>query len=45
MTAEFAPLFAVFAPLNAQIAVADARIAAFAKEDPIATRLTTAPGV
>ena len=42
---ELAPLFAVFAPLNAQIAVADARIAAFAKEDPIATRLTTAPGV
>jgi transposase len=31
--------------LNAQIAVADARIAAFAKDDPIATRLTTAPGV
>ena len=45
LTTELAPLFAVFAPLNAQIAVADARIAAFAKEDPIATRLTTAPGV
>ena len=45
LTREFAPLFAVFAPRNAQIAVADARIAAFAKEDPIATRLTTAPGV
>ncbi len=41
----FAPLFAVFAPLNAQIAVADARIAAFVDEDPIAARLTTAPGV
>ena len=45
LTAELAPLFAVFAPLNAQIAVADARIAAFAKEAPIAARLTTAPGV
>ena len=45
LTTELAPLFAVFAPLNAQIAVADVRIAAFAKEDPIATRLTTAPGV
>jgi transposase len=44
LTAELAPLFAVFAPLNAQIAVADARIAAFAKADPSATRLTTAPG-
>ncbi len=42
LTAELAPLFAVFAPLNAQIAVADARLAAFAKDDPIATRLTTA---
>jgi len=45
LTSELAPLFAVFAPLTAQIAVADARIAAFAKADPIATRLTTAPGV
>jgi transposase len=45
LTTELAPLFAVFAPLNAQIAVTDARIAAFAKEDPIAARLTTAPGV
>ena len=45
LTTELAPRFAVFAPLNAQIAVADARIAAFAKEVPIATRLTTAPGV
>ena len=45
LTTELAPLFAVFAPLNAQIAVADARIASFVKEDPIATRLTTAPGV
>ena len=45
LTTELEPLFAVFTPLNAQIAVADARIAAFAKEDPIATRLTTAPGV
>ena len=45
LTTALAPLFAVFAPLNAQIAVADVRIAAFAKEDPIATRLTTAPGV
>ena len=45
LTAELAPLFAVFAPLNAQIAVVDARIVAFATEDPIATRLTTAPGV
>ena len=44
-TTELSPLFAVFAPLNAQIAVADARIAAFVKEDSIATRLTTAPGV
>ena len=45
LTTELAPLFAVFAPLNAQIAVAHARIASFVKEDPIATRLTTAPGV
>jgi hypothetical protein len=45
LTAALAPLFAVFAPLNAQIAVADARIAAFATADPIATRLTTVPGV
>jgi transposase len=45
LTTELAPLFAVFAPLKAQLAVADARIAAFAKEDPIAARLTTAPGV
>lgn len=45
LTTELAPLFAVFAPLNAQIAVADARIAAFVDEDPIAARLTTAPGV
>jgi transposase len=45
LTAELAPLFAVFAPLNAQIAFADARIAAFVREDPIALRLTTAPGV
>ncbi len=45
LTTELTPLFAVFAPLNAQIAVAEARIAACAKEDPIATRLTTAPGV
>ncbi len=45
LTTALAPLFAVFAPLNAQIAVADARIAALTKEDPIATRLTTAPGV
>ncbi len=45
VTTELPPLFAVFAPLTAQIAVADARIAAFATEDPIATRLTTAPGV
>ncbi len=45
LTTELAPRFPVFAPLNAQIAVADARIAAFAKADPIATRLTTAPGV
>ena len=44
-TTELAPRFAVFGPLNSQIAVADARIAAFAKADPIATRLTTAPGV
>jgi len=45
LTTELAPLFAVFAPLTAQIAVADARIAAFVPEDPIAARLTTAPGV
>ena len=45
LTTELAPLFAVFAPLNAQIAVADARIATFANQDPIAKRLTTAPGV
>ena len=45
LTTELAPLFAVFAPLNAQIAVADARIAAFAHDDPIATRRTTALGV
>ena len=45
LTTELAPLFAVFAPLNAQIAVADARIATFVDEDPIAARLTTAPGV
>ncbi len=45
LTTELAPLFAVFAPLNAQIAVADARIEAFVDEDPIAARLTTAPGV
>jgi transposase len=44
LTTELAPRFAVFAPLNAQIAVADARLAAFAKDDPTATRLTTAPG-
>ena len=43
LTTELAPLFAVFAPLTAQIAVADARIAAFVNEDPIAARLTTAP--
>ncbi len=43
--AVVAPLFAVVAPLNAQIAVAAARIAGFVKEDPIATRLTSAPGV
>jgi len=42
LTTELAPLFAVFAPRNAQIAVADARIAGFVKEDPIATRLTSA---
>ena len=35
----------MFAPLNAQIAVADARISACAKDDPIATRLRSAPGV
>ena len=45
LTTELSPLFAVFAPLNAQIGVADARIAAFVKEEPIAMRLTTAPGV
>ena len=45
LTTELAPLNAVCAPLNAQITVADARIAMFAKRDPIATRLTTAPGV
>ncbi len=45
LTTELSPLFAVFAPLNAQIGVADARIATFAKSDPIATRLTAAPGV
>ena len=45
LTTELAPLFAVFAPLNAQIAAADARIAAFVQQDPIARRLTTAPGV
>ena len=45
LTTELAPLFAVFAPLNAPITVADARIAMFARSDPIATRLTTAPGV
>ena len=45
LTTELAPPFAVFAPLTAQIAVADARIAAFTQEDPIATRLTTALGV
>ena len=44
-TTELSPLFAVFAPLNTQIAVADARLAAFVDEDPIATSLTTAPGV
>ena len=43
-TMALAPLCAVFAPLNAQIAVADSRIAAFAKEDPIATRLTNGAG-
>ncbi len=45
LTTALAPLFAVFAPLTAQIALADARIAAFASANPIATRLTTAPGV
>ena len=35
----------MFAPLTAQITVADARIADFVKEDPIATRLTSAAGV
>ena len=45
LTTELSPLFAVFAPRNAQIAVADARIAAFVQEDPLAARLTTAPGV
>ncbi len=35
----------MFAPLGAQIAVADASIAAFVQGDPIALRLTTAPGV
>ena len=45
LTTELAPLFAVFAPLNAQIGVADARIAALVQEEPIAMRLTTAPGV
>ena len=45
LTTELAPLFAVFAPLNAQIAVADARFSASAKDDPIATRLRSAPGV
>jgi transposase len=45
LTTELAPLFAVFAPLKAQLAVADARIAAFATDDPTTTRLTTAPGV
>ncbi len=45
LTTELAPLCAVFAPLNAPIGVAEARIAAFVKEEPIALRLTTAPGV
>jgi len=45
LTTELAPLFAVFAPLTAQIAVADARIAGFVHEEPIAALLTTAPGV
>ncbi len=45
LTTELSPLFAVFTPLNAQIGVADARIAAFVQEEPIALRLTTAPGV
>ncbi len=45
LTTELAPRFAVFASLNAQIAVADARISALVDEDPIAVRLTTAPGV
>ena len=45
LTTELAPLFAVLAPLHAPIAEADARIAAFAHDDPIATRRTTAPGV
>ena len=35
----------MFGPLTAQIAVADTRIAAFVKEEPIAALLTTAPGV
>ncbi|WP_373057946.1 transposase [Gemmatimonas sp.] len=45
LTSELAPRFAVFAPLTAQIAVADARIAGFVNEEPIAALLTTAPGV
>ncbi len=45
LTTELAPLFAVFAPLNPQIGVPNVRIAAFVKAEPIALRLTIAPGV
>ena len=44
LTAEFAQLLAVFAPLNALIVSADARIAAVAKEDPVATRISRVNG-
>ena len=45
LAAELAPLFVILDPLNAQIALADARIAALLKDDPIVARLATAPGV
>lgn len=45
LTAELAPLFAVYTSLNEQIAAADQRIAAVAASDPIVARLATAPGV
>ena len=45
LTAELAPLFAVYASLNEQIAAADRRIATVAAGDPIVARLATAPGV